>query len=291
MSIEGGVENAPLRGKKAGCQVIQIFTKNNNRWNSRQLADNDINSFKKNSFDTGVIPTASHTAYLINLASPNTEIYKKSLEAFYDEMVRAERLGLPYLIFHPGAHLGSGEDAGLKKIADSINILLKKPVPFPETGADGLKLMLLLETTAGQGSHLGYKFEHLSEIIKMVDEKEKIGVCLDTCHVFAAGYDISNEYGYEKTFEDFDKIIGIDKLKVFHINDSKRELGSRVDRHEHIGKGKLGLTAFRLLLNDERFKNIPMILETPKGKTMREDKKNLSILRGLIRQDIIKLEV
>ena len=274
MSIEGGVENAPLRGKKAGCQVIQIFTKNNNRWNSRQLTDKDIENFKKNSFDTGVIPSASHTAYLINLASPNTEIYKKSLEAFYDEMERAERLGLPYLIFHPGAHLGSGEDAGLKKIADSINVLLKK--------ADGFKLMLLLETTAGQGSHLGYKFEHLSEIIETVDEKEKIGVCLDTCHIFAAGYDISNEYGYKKTFEDFNKIIGIDRLKAFHINDSKKGLGSRVDRHEHIGKGKLGLTAFRLLLNDTRFKNVPMILETPKGKTMMEDKKNLSVLRGLI---------
>jgi deoxyribonuclease-4 len=285
MSIEGGVENAPLRGKKAGCQVIQIFTKNNNRWNSRQLTDKDINSFKKNSFDTGVIPSASHTAYLINLASPNTEIYKKSLEAFYDEMERAERLGLPYLIFHPGAHLGSGEDAGLKKIADSINILLKKPVPFPETGADGFKLMLLLETTAGQGSHLGYKFEHLSEIIEMVDEKEKMGVCLDTCHIFAAGYDISSEYGYKKTFEDFNKIIGIDRLKAFHINDSKKGLGSRVDRHEHIGKGKIGLTAFKLLLNDAQFKNIPMIIETPKGKTMREDRRNLSVLKGLIRVD------
>ncbi|MBI5749799.1 MAG: deoxyribonuclease IV, partial [Nitrospinae bacterium] len=249
MSIEGGVENAPLRGKKAGCQVIQIFTKNNNRWNSRQLTDKDIENFKKNSSDTGVIPSASHTAYLINLASPNTEIYKKSLDAFFDEMVRAERLGLPYLIFHPGAHLGSGEDTGLKKIADSINVLLEK--------ADGFKLMLLLETTAGQGSHLGYKFEHLSEIIKMVDEKGKIGVCLDTCHVFAAGYDISNEYDYKKTFENFNKIIGIDRLKAFHINDSKKGLGSRVDRHEHIGKGRIGLTAFRLLLNDSRFNNIP----------------------------------
>lgn len=275
MSIEGGIENAPLRGKKAGCQVIQIFTKNNNRWNSRQLTDKDIRNFKENSIDTGVIPSASHTAYLINLASPNTEIYKKSLDAFFDEMVRAERLGLPYLIFHPGAHLGSGENTGLKKIADSINILLKKVSDF--------KLMLLLETTAGQGSHLGYKFEHLSKIIEMVNKKEKIGVCLDTCHIFAAGYDISNEYGYKKTFEDFNKIIGIDRLKAFHINDSKKGLGSRVDRHEHIGKGKIGLTAFKLLLNDAQFKNIPMILETPKGKTMREDRRNLSVLKGLIR--------
>ncbi len=277
MSIEGGVENAPLRGKKVGCQVIQIFTKNNNRWKSRQLTDKDIKTFKKNSADTGVIPSASHTAYLINLASPDPVIYEKSLEAFYDEMIRAESLGLPYLIFHPGAHLGSGEEKGLEKIADSVNILLKKWSDF--------KSMLLLETTAGQGSHLGYKFEHLSEIIKIVDNKENIGVCLDTCHVFAAGYDISNEYGYKKTFEDFDRIIGIDRLKVFHINDSKKELGSRVDRHEHIGKGKIGLTAFRLLLNDSRFENIPMILETPKGKTMREDKRNLSVLRGLIRED------
>jgi deoxyribonuclease-4 len=273
MSIEGGVENAPLRGKKAGCQVIQIFTKNNNRWKSRKLTVQDINNFKKNSLDTGVIPTASHTAYLINLASPKSEIYRKSIEAFYDEMIRAEMLGLPYLIFHPGAHLGSGEDAGLKKIADSINILLKK--------TNGFKLMLLLETTAGQGSHLGYKFEHLSEIIKMINQKERVGVCLDTCHVFAAGYDISTEYGYKKTFDIFDRIIGIERLKAFHINDSKAELGKRVDRHEHIGRGKIGLTAFRLLMNDERFENIPMILETPKGKTMREDKRNLSVLRML----------
>ncbi|MBI3600964.1 MAG: deoxyribonuclease IV [Nitrospinae bacterium] len=275
ISIEGGVENAPLRGKKTGCQVIQIFTKNNNRWNSASLTDEDVENFKKNVSYAGVIPSASHSAYLINLASPDPIIHKKSLEAFNDEMVRAERLGLPYLIFHPGAHLGKGEDTGLKRIADSINNLLER--------ADNFRLMLLLETTAGQGTNLGYRFEHLSKIIEMVSKKEKIGICLDTCHVFAAGYDISNEKGYKKTFEDFDRIIGIDRLKVFHINDSKKELGSRGDRHEHIGKGSLGLTAFKLLLNDSRFENIPMILETPKGKTMREDKRNLSLLRGLIR--------
>ncbi|MBI4377867.1 MAG: deoxyribonuclease IV [Nitrospinae bacterium] len=274
MSIEGGIENAPLRGKKAGCDVIQIFTKNNNRWRSKPLTDNDVIKFKKNAADTGVIPAASHTAYLINLASPDPQVYSQSLDAFYDEMMRAERLDLPDLIFHPGAHIGSGEDAGIKKIADSLNISLGK--------GDSLKLMLLLETTAGQGTNLGHRFEHISKIIEMVTKKEKIGVCLDTCHIFAAGYDISNEYSYKKTFHEFDKIIGIHKLKVFHINDSKKGLGSRVDRHEHIGKGKIGLTAFRLLLNDPRFKDIPMILETPKGKTMREDKKNLSVLRRLI---------
>jgi deoxyribonuclease-4 len=282
ISIEGGVENAPLRGKKAGCRVIQIFTKNNNQWRSKPFTDKDVENFKKNVSRTGVIPSASHTAYLINLASPDPIVYKKSLEAFYDEMIRAERLGLPYLIFHPGAHLNSGEDTGLKRIADSINILLKKG-SHPE--GCGYRLMLLLETTAGQGTHLGYRFEHLSKIIEMVDKKGKVGVCLDTCHIFAAGYDISNERGYKKTFEDFDRIIGIDRLKVFHINDSKKELGSRGDRHEHIGKGRIGITAFKLLLNDSRFENIPMIIETPKGKTMREDKKNLSVLKGLIRAD------
>lgn len=273
ISIEGGVENAPLRGKKAGCQVIQIFTKNNNRWKSRQLTDKDIENFKKNAADTGVIPSASHTAYLINLASPAPITYKKSLEAFYDEMARADKLGLPYLIFHPGAHLGSGEEKGLERIANSINTLLNR--------ADNFKPMLLLETTAGQGTHLGYKFEHLSKIIEMTDKKKRLGVCVDTCHIFAAGYDISNKSGYKKTFEDFDRIIGIGRLKVFHINDSRKGLGSRVDRHEHIGKGKIGLAAFGLLLSDSRFENIPMILETPKGKTMREDKRNLSVLRGL----------
>ena len=274
MSIEGGVFNAPLRGKKIGCDVIQIFTKNNNRWESKKITDKEITAFKENLERTGIKAVASHDAYLINLASPNKDVYKKSLIAFYDEMQRAEALGLPYLVFHPGAHLGEGEDMGVKQIADSINLLLsKKPK---------INLILLLETTAGQGTNIGWRFEQLAKIINLIEQKEKMGVCIDTCHIFAAGYDISIEEGYTKTFEEFDKIIGLKKLKLFHLNDSKKGLASRVDRHEHIGKGMLGLSAFRMLMNDKRFKDIPMILETPKGKEMEEDKINLSTLRSLI---------
>jgi deoxyribonuclease-4 len=274
MSIEGGVFNAPLRGKKIGCDVIQIFTKNNNQWKSRAITDKEATDFKENLNKTGIKAVASHDAYLINLASPNKDVYKKSLIAFYDEMQRAEELGLPYLVFHPGAHLGEGEEYGIKRIADSINLILSKKLAANVT--------LLLETTAGQGTHIGWRFEQLSEIINLVEQKEKMGVCVDTCHIFAAGYDISAEEGYIKTFDEFDRIIGLKRLKLFHLNDSKKGLASRVDRHEHIGKGMLGLNAFRMLMNDKRFKDIPMILETPKGKDMREDKINLKVLRSLI---------
>lgn len=273
MSIEGGVSNAPLRGKEAGCDAIQIFTKNNNQWKSKSLSDKEITAFRENLNKTGIKAAASHDAYLINLASPNKDVYKKSLIAFSDEMQRAEALGLPYLVFHPGAHLGKGEEYGIKKIADSINLLLSKK---PKTD-----IMLLLEVTAGQGTNIGYRFEQLADIISLIDRKERIGVCVDTCHIFAAGYDITTEEGYAKTFDEFDKIIGIKRLKLFHLNDSQKGLASRVDRHEHIGKGKLGLNAFRMLLNDERFKDIPMILETPKEKDMKEDKINLKVLRSL----------
>ena len=178
------------------------------------------------------------------------------------------------MVFHPGAHLGEGEDIGIKRIAESINLHLSKK--------SGTNVMLLLETTAGQGTNIGWRFEQLSEIINLVEQKEKMGVCVDTCHIFAAGYDITTEEGYTKTFDEFDRIIGLKRLKLFHLNDSKKGYGSRVDRHEHIGKGKLGLNAFKMLLNDERFKDIPMILETPKEKDMKEDKENLKVLRSLI---------
>lgn len=274
MSIEGGVFNAPLRGKEVGCDVIQIFTKNNNQWKSKKLTDKEITAFKNNLNKTGIKAVASHDAYLINLASPKKDVYEKSLDAFYDEMERAEELGLPYLVFHPGAHLGEGEGAGIKQIADSINLLLSK--------SKSNNLMLLLEATAGQGTHIGWRFEQLAKIINLIEQKEKMGVCIDTCHIFAAGYDITTEEGYTKTFDEFDRIIGLQRLKLFHLNDSKKELASRVDRHEHIGKGMLGLKAFKMLLNDERFKDIPMILETPKEKDMKEDKRNLKVLRNLI---------
>ena len=274
MSISGGMFMSLERGKSIGCQTIQVFTKNANQWKAKLLTKKDIEDYLEHQRKTGISPVVAHDSYLINLASPDPESYEKSIEAFFIEMERAEKLGIPYLIFHPGAHLGSGEEEGLKRIADSINRVYKR--------ARGFSLKLLLETTAGQGTNLGYSFEQLARIIDLVDKKKYMGVCYDTCHTFAAGYDIRDKSSYNKTFEDFDRVIGLERLKVFHINDSKKGLGSRIDRHEHIGKGMLGIEAFRLLLNDKQFKDTPMILETPKGKEMKEDIMNLKILRGLI---------
>jgi deoxyribonuclease-4 len=274
MSIEGGVSKALDRGKEACCDAIQIFTKNNNQWKSKPLLPDEIKIWQDNINKTNVKPIASHDSYLINLASPKKDVYAQSLDAFCDEIDRAEALAIPYLVFHPGSRLFDTETNGIKRIANSINIILSKK--------SKINLTLLFETTAGQGSQLGYKFDQLGKIIELIKRKDKIGVCVDTCHIFAAGYNISVESGYIKTFEEFDKIIGLDRIKLFHLNDSKRELASRVDRHEHIGKGKLTLDAFKFLLSDKRFQNLPMILETPKGKNMKEDKINLKILRSLI---------
>jgi len=275
MSIAGGFEKALVRGKSIDCQVIQIFTKNNLQWKAKKITKKECDGFHSLSKKLKIKQVVAHDSYLINLASPAPNQYSKSIEAFLDEVDRCEMLQIPFLVFHPGSHAGSGERAGLKKIAQSINLILNK--------RKGLNISLLLETTAGQGSNLGYKFENLSEVIKRVGEKESIGVCLDTCHIFAAGYDITTEKGYHKTFEIFDKLIGLEKIKVIHLNDSKKELGSRVDRHEHIGKGLMGLEPFRLLVNDNRFTGIPKILETPKGPDLKEDIKNLKILRNLIK--------
>ena len=274
MSIAGGLEKALERGDKIDCRTIQIFTKNNNQWKARKITDEDLQRFHSLFNKSRISPVIAHDSYLINLASPDPELHRKSMESFFEEMERCEKLKIPYLVFHPGAHRGSGEKTALKKIAHSLNLLLKK--------GKGFKVSLLIETTAGQGTSLGYKFEHLAEIINKVRQKKSIGVCVDTCHIFAAGYDITTQKGYKKTFETFNKLIGLDKLKVFHLNDSKKKFGSRVDRHEHIGKGFLGLNPFRFLVNDKRFKNVPKILETPKGPDLKEDVANLKVLKKLI---------
>lgn len=276
MSIAGGFEKALERGKKINCQAIQIFTKNSNQWKAKEISESDLKKYQNSCNKFQINPVIAHDSYLINLASPDPGLHKKSVDAFFHEMERCDKLNIPYLVFHPGAHKGSGEKAGLKKVAQSINMLLKK-------GKD-LQVSLLIETTAGQGTYLGYKFEHLAEIIKMTERKDSVGVCLDTCHIFASGYDISNVKGYKSTFDRFDKLIGIEKLKVIHLNDSKKGMGSRVDRHEHIGKGYLGLEPFRLLVNDKRFSCIPKILETPKGPDLKEDIENLRVLKRLIKR-------
>ncbi len=277
MSIAGGIHKALWRGKQLGCDTIQIFTKNANQWRAKPLVPGDIDAFQKAWQQTGINPIMAHDSYLINLASPEEGLYRQSLKALGEELQRAEALRLPYLIMHPGSHKGSGEQEGLHRIAQGINLLYHR--------GGGTEVMILLETTAGQGTNLGYRFEHLAKIIELVEEDERVGVCLDTCHVFAAGYDISTPEGYEATFEEFHRIIGLDRLKVIHINDSRAQLGTRIDRHEHIGRGHLGLETFRRLLQDTRFAALPFILETPKGKDSQGedwDVVNLRVLRELL---------
>lgn len=276
MSIAGWIGNAFMRGKEAGCECIQIFTKNSNQWKARPLADDDITGFRENKKITGIRPVVAHNAYLINLASPNEDLHKKSLDAMLLEMERAETLDIPFIIMHPGAHVGSGEGVGLKRIASSLNLLFDK--------TKGSNVSLLLETTAGQGTVLGHRFEHIADIIGKVGHGKRIGVCLDTCHTYVAGYNIKNRY--DEVFEEFDKIIGLKRLKALHLNDTLKGLGSRVDRHWHIGKGELGLDTFRRIMRDERLKDLPMFIETPKGINedgIDQDVINLGILKKLRR--------
>ncbi|KPL00925.1 MAG: endonuclease IV [candidate division Zixibacteria bacterium SM23_73_3] len=275
MSISGGVFNALLCGQELECTTIQIFTKNNNQWKAKELFPEDVKKFFENQKTTGISPVVGHNGYLINLASPKDNVYDQSKESMLVELKRAELLGLPYLVMHPGSHLGKGEKEGIKKIVRSIDWLHQK--------TKGFKVKILLETTAGQGSAIGHRFEHLAEIIERVKDNERLGVCYDTCHTFAAGYDIRTKKAYQATFKEFDNSIGLNRLGVIHVNDSLKDLGSRVDRHQHIGEGKIGLEGFRLLMNDKRWEKIPKILETPKGEGAARDIKNLNLLKSLVK--------
>jgi deoxyribonuclease IV len=271
VSTSGGVEKAPGNGIQLGCEAIQVFTKNQMQWRAKPLQPAEIEAYKTAFKNSGIQSAVSHDSYLINLGSPEEDKLKQSLAAFEDEVERCELLGIPFLVFHPGSHMGSGEKTGLQKIASSLNQVLEKK--------KGYKTLLLLETTAGQGSNLGYSFEQLAEILGFVKEQDRVGVCVDTCHIFAAGYDIRSQSTFDDTFKQFDAVIGLDKIKAFHLNDSKKGLGSKVDRHEHIGEGAIGLEAFRLLLHNDRFQGLPMLLETPGGDA--EYEKNLKILKDL----------
>lgn len=275
MSISEGLYKAFLRGKEVGCTTIQIFTKNSNQWKAKDLTEEEILKFKETQKETGINPVVVHDSYLINLGSPEKELLQKSREAFLVELKRCEQLSIPYLVMHPGSHLGAGESEGIKQIAESLNWAMEN--------TKGYQTQVLLENTAGQGTNLGYRFEHLAEILEQIEEKARFGVCLDTCHTLAAGYDIRTEEGYHKTLDAFDQIVGLARIKAFHVNDSKKGLGSRVDRHENIGEGCLGLDVFRCLLHDKRFSKIPKILETPKDKKneAESDRKNLNRLREL----------
>jgi len=278
MSIAGGVHTAVERGISTGCTTMQMFVKNNNQWRGKELTDEDISTYKKLLQESSIGPVVVHDTYLINLCATDKEILWKSRAALKDEFDRCERLGVEYLNFHPGSHIGAGEKEGIKRIAESLNTIHDQTL--------GYGVRSVLETTAGQGTAIGYRFEQLREIIDLVDDAERMAICVDTCHVFAAGYDIATERGYEKTFEDFDAVIGLGRLAAFHVNDSKREFGSRVDRHEHIGKGAIGKTGFRLLMNDDRFRTVPKILETPKGPDMKEDVMNMRVLRSMVKKEV-----
>jgi len=276
MSIAGGVDRAIERGHSIGCEAIQIFTKSSNQWRAAPLSDDVVERFHANRRETGIGPVVGHDTYLINLASPDPALWQKSVDAFVVEMERAQRMRLPYLVTHPGSHTGSGEEAGIRRVAEALDEIHAR-TPHVET-------MILMEITAGQGTSLGCTFEQLAEMIGLARRSERLGICFDTNHAFAAGYDFRTPETYAATFEAFDRILGLHRLRVFHLNDSKRDLGSRVDRHEHIGKGFIGLEAFRLLLNDPRFADRPMILETPKGPDLAEDVENLRVLRSLLEE-------
>ncbi len=275
VSIAGGLHKAFARGKEIGCTVIQVFTRNATQWKTVPLTTEMVTLFLKERSRTQ-LSTVAHAPYLINLASPDPELHERSVAALREEIDRTEQLEIPYLIVHPGAHKGSGEEAGMAAITGALNGLLQD--------SRGYRLAILLENTAGQGTSVGHRVEHLGRILDGVDETERVGVCFDTCHAFAAGYDLRNEASYQEVFEEFDRTIGLGRLRVFHLNDSKRGPGEKVDRHEHIGMGALGLDGFRRIVNDPRFVSLPMILETPKelaGKDM--DPVNLSVVRSLVK--------
>lgn len=272
-STQGGVTRALERGASIGCGAVALFTKNNNRWFEKPLDADEVRRFRKAAKAFRARYLISHAGYLINLASAKPDILEKSLASFADEVRRADALGLAGVVVHPGAHMGQGEDAGIARIAASLDAV------FAETA--GAKTRVLLETTAGQGTAIGHRFEHLAEIIRRSKSPERLGVCVDTCHIFAAGYEIRTERGYADTMRALVRIVGMRAIRAFHVNDSLREFGSRVDRHTHIGKGKIGLAGFRHLMNDARFADRPMVLETPKGDDMREDVVNLRRLRRL----------
>ena len=250
MSIAGGLYKAFERGVRAECRTIQVFLKNSNRWEAKPLTELDRSLFLEKRNASGIGPVLAHDSYLINLASPDTRLYKKSREAFIEELKRADFLEIPYLVLHPGSHMGSGVEEGIQRVARALNRAIDTVGP---------KVTILIENTSGQGN------------------------CLDTCHLFAAGYDIRTVKKYEATLREFDRLLGIKTIKAIHVNDSKKDMGSRVDRHCHIGHGFIGLEAFRCLVNDRRFKKIPKILETPKGPDLKEDRMNLATLKSLMK--------
>jgi len=275
MSIAGGPANALYRGASISCDAIQMFVGSPNRWRSKALTASVIEDFAQAAEATGIHPIVAHSAYLINLGSPDDALFQRSRGLLIDELARCAALGIHDHVLHPGAHMGAGEEAGLERIADGLRQVLE--------ATSGAPVRILLETTAGMGTHLGHRFEHLAWLIDRLDGSERLGVCLDTAHVLAAGYDLRAPASYEATFAAFDALIGLDRLHCLHLNDSLKALDSRVDRHTWIGQGEVGLKAFELLVNDPRLQAVPMLLETPKGDDLKEDVEALALLRSLVR--------
>lgn len=273
-SIAGGVFNAIVHGEEIGADVVQIFSKNQRQWLGKYYTDEELAQYFAKIEETGIRPVIIHDSYLINLASPKKDILEKSIEAFADELRRGVTLKIPYVLTHPGSHLGSGEDAGVKQVGVSLRQCW-------EMAGDPF-VMILLETTAGQGTNLGYTFEQLRDMISHSGIEEHVGVCIDTCHIFAAGYDIRTPEAWDKTLETFDRVIGLAKLKGFHLNDSRHEPGSKKDRHERIGKGYITAAGFEIIVNDSRVNHLPMILEIPGGDAAYAE--DLKVLRSLIKK-------
>ncbi len=276
MSISGGHALAIDRALACDMSALQIFTKNQRQWKASPIDPEAAELFRERYKESGLKQVVAHDSYLINVGSPDPELWEKSRAALQDELVRCDQLGVPYLVAHPGAHMNEGVDAGVARIAEAINrVHLELP--------DG-EAMVLLETTAGAGTVIGRTFEELAMIIDQVDDKDRMGVCFDTCHVFAAGYEIRNEADYKKTMQSFDEVIGLERLKAFHLNDSQNALGTRKDRHADIGDGEIGLDAFGFIVNDKRFADVPGLLETPKDSDDDgSDMRNIATLTGLIR--------
>jgi deoxyribonuclease IV len=276
-STMGGIVTAFDRAETLGINTFQLFVKNNKQWFAQPLEDETVKTFLERREKWKCKgPLIAHACYLINLGSLNPIIQEKSRKSFTEELLRADRLGVDHFVFHPGCHTGSGEEAAIDAIANALNDIHRE---YPE-----INTKTTLEITAGQGSSVGCSFIQLEQILAKIKDEERMRVCLDTCHMFAAGYDIRTAEVWEKTWTEFEERIGFEKLACVHTNDSKQPFNSRKDRHEHIGKGEIGIEAFRLLMNDERFKDVPKILETPKDDKMTEDFENLAILRGLIAQ-------
>lgn len=280
MSIAGGYFKAARAAAALKMDTCQLFTKNNNQWRAKPLDDEDVRLFREAVEEAGLRKLCAHSSYLINLGSPKDDLWRKSLDSFLVELERAEALGLDGLVIHPGSYVDSSEEEGLERIVKAVDDAVNQ--------TRGMSVEIWLETTAGQGTNLGWRFEHLRWILDHAADARRLGVCVDTCHLFAAGYPLKTDRQYAETMSQLDAIVGLDRVRAFHLNDSKRELGSRVDRHEHIGLGKLGREPFRHVLNDPRFAELPMYLETPKGTRERDGKEwdavNMATLRRMVRK-------